>query len=480
MPPRPSKYRLAALLPGHRDDVRAVAASLADRLFSASRDGTARSWAPTSQQGWAEERVWRGQEGYLNAVTCIPPSNGHPRRDGYVATGGADSLIHIYPLALASPPTPLHTLVGHAHNVCALHCSADGRTLASASWDCTARIWVWHETADGTEGRWDCDRVLVDHGAAVWDVLLLETEKAAVLTACADSHIRLFAGTSMRHTFKAHTGPVRALAKLHPDDPQSGMFVSASNDGTIRVWDYQTGDALAVLGSHDSFVYSLAVIPAAAGGGLASSGEDGIIAVWNANDGEKDQEVLVPALSVWSLATLPNGDLAAGCSDNMVWVFTRDATRAADDATLEAYEARIAALRASKVPQKPRPVVHEPAALDLPGEKDGEVKLVKRAGAVTAFQWSGTKWEEVGEVVDLQAKNPPSAPPVQQSTKMEHDGRQYDYVFDIDVKDDEPALRLPFNLEDDPLAVSAAFVAEHKLPDSYLQQIVDFISASTA
>lgn len=210
--------------------------------------------------------------------------------------------------------------------------------------------------------------------------------------ACADSRIRLFSGTNVNLVFKGHQGPVRALAKLLPSDPSCALFASASNDGyvsspydphtsapnhirscsTIRVWNYQSGDALTILGTHDSFIYSLATVPSSAGGGLASSGEDGIISVWNEEDGEKDQEVLVPALSgarpfcaclgswpvvgrlsssplgppaVWSLATLPNGDLACGCSDNMVWVFTRDPLRVADEATWREYNARLAQLQ---------------------------------------------------------------------------------------------------------------------------------------
>lgn len=35
--------------------------------------------------------------------------------------------------------------------------------------------------------------------------------------------------------------------------------------------------------------------------------------------------------------------------------------------------------------------------------------------------------------------------PTQQRAKMQHDGQEYDFVFSIDVKDDEPALKLPFN-----------------------------------
>ncbi|GAA5929549.1 hypothetical protein JCM3775_002372 [Rhodotorula graminis] len=487
-PSRPPPYRLAAFLRGHSNDVRAVASSTSpSRLFTASRDGTARAWSRERGDGdkggsWAEERVWRdGHEGYINAVSSVPADPSEPDQHGFLATAGTDSLIQLFSLAPDAPPTPTHTLLGHAHNVCALHCSTDGRTIASASWDGTARVWVRRERDGEGDEAWTCARVLVEHEAAVWDVMVLEGEQDAILTASADSRIRLFSGPDVRFVFKGHQGPVRALAKLLPGDPTSTLFASASNDGTIRVWDYRNGNALTVLGTHDSFIYSLATIPSSAGGGLASSGEDGIISVWNEEDGERDQEVLVPALSVWSLATLPNGDLACGCSDNMVWLFTRDPARAADEATQGEYDMRLAERRATRAPQQERPVVHEPAVLDEPGSSEGEVKLVKRDEIVVAHQWDGSKWGELGEVVQqAEAAGEDAAPAPPPPTKMQHEGKEYDYVFRIDVKDDEPPLELPYNLDDDPHATAAAFIARHALPDSYLEQIVDFIRASTA
>jgi WD40 repeat protein len=75
---------------------------------------------------------------------------------------------------------------------------------------------------------------------------------------------------------------------------------------SIRVWNYRTGDALTTLGAHDSFVYALAALPSMAGGGLASAGEDGIVKIWNEEDGEEDQEILIPALSGRSSLPLPS------------------------------------------------------------------------------------------------------------------------------------------------------------------------------
>lgn len=132
------------------------------------------------------------------------------------------------------------------HNVCCLHPSQDGRRLISGSWDCTARIW----NTESSSSSWETAHVLSEHGAAVWDVLAVDVtgfqdftvtgeSKAlrrelscslAGMLACADGLVRLWKGGSRTATLKGHTGPVRALAKVLPDD-DSRLFASASNDG---------------------------------------------------------------------------------------------------------------------------------------------------------------------------------------------------------------------------------------------------------
>ena len=59
-------------------------------------------------------------------------------------------------------------LLGHAHNVCALDISSDGKWIVSGSWDGTARIW--------SIGKWDCEAVLEDHQGSVWSVLAYDSD----------------------------------------------------------------------------------------------------------------------------------------------------------------------------------------------------------------------------------------------------------------------------------------------------------------
>ena len=60
-------------------------------------------------------------------------------------------------------------------------------------------------------------------------------------------------------------------------------------------------------------------------------------------DGECTQTIIHPCVSVWCVATLPNGDIVSGGSDGFVRIFTRTAERVADAATLKAYDEENAA-----------------------------------------------------------------------------------------------------------------------------------------
>ena len=56
------------------------------------------------------------------------------------------------------------------------------------------------------------------------------------------------------------------------------------------------------------------------------------------------------------------------------------------------------------------------------------------------------------------------------------EGKQYDFVLQIDIADDVNPLPLPVNREDDRNKVASDFVALHSLPESYVERIVDFIN----
>lgn len=52
---------------------------------------------------------------------------------GYMLTGGAETIINVYPLDSPSNE-PKYALIGHKENVCALNASSSG-LIISGSWD---------------------------------------------------------------------------------------------------------------------------------------------------------------------------------------------------------------------------------------------------------------------------------------------------------------------------------------------------------
>ena len=54
------------------------------------------------------------------------------------------------------------------------------------------------------------------------------------------------------------------------------------------------------------------------------------------------------------------------------------------------------------------------------------------------FQWSGPSntWQQIGQVVDA----------IGSGRKQLYEGKEYDYVFDVDVSEGMPPLKLPYNV----------------------------------
>ncbi|KAH9488092.1 hypothetical protein Btru_065405 [Bulinus truncatus] len=447
-------YKLRCNLTGHDKDVRVLATSIfpENGLISGSRDNTSCVWIESKEDNTFHKLlVLKGHTNFVSSICVMPPDDTYP--EGLIVTGSNDKTILAYK---PDNPDPVFKLTGHEGNVCALASGKFG-FLLSGSWDNTARVWLNQK----------CVMVLEGHTMAVWAVGIISGQ-GVMLTGSADKTIKAWKAGKNIQTFKGHEDCVRALAVVSENE-----FLSCSNDATIRRWAVTSGDCLAIYYGHTNYVYSLSILPN--GQDFITSGEDRTMRVWK--DGRCVQTIYHPCESVWSVCALSNGDIASGSSDGIIRIFTPAADRVASAEVLEAHDAALASAPVSSQPLGDIKVedLPGPESLQKPGQKDGQTTMVNTGGSVDVYQWdaSQSKWIKIGNVVGSSGSTQRS------SGKTLFEGKEYDYVFTVDIKEGAPPLKLPYNISEDPWMASQKFLYKHDLSQSFLDQVAHFIIDNT-
>ncbi|KAK0656224.1 PUL domain-containing protein [Cercophora newfieldiana] len=470
------EFQLSAELRGHEKDVRCVIFPSPDFVISGSRDSTTVLWRkPTVPAGHPPKFTKSNTipaNHYVNSLAYQPPSNSSCP-EGLLVRGGGDHLIEINNPA-APEDNHKRLLVGHSGNVCALDVAGDGSYLVSGSWDGKAIVW--------STKAWE-PVLSLEHSEetkAVWAVL--SYSKDVVITACADTYIRIFRISPSEGSFQQVAAQrslktddvVRALCRFPvggPTHPTRADFASAGNDSIIRLWKID-GTQVASLYGHESFIYSLACLPT---GELVSSGEDRTVRIWK--DRECVQTITLPAISVWQVAVCQaNGDIAAATSDHVVRIFTRSPERVAEPDAISDFDAAVQQSQVKGNTIDRKNLKTKEWLTTAKGEKHQQVVLVSESdGSIAAYQWSEVtnKWDLLGTVVD-------SAEAAGDHKKVEYQGKEYDFVFDVDTEDGKPPHKLPYNLGEDTYQAATKFLNENNLPISYLEAVAQFIRENTA
>lgn len=171
-------------------------------------------------------------------------------------------------------------------------------------------------------------------------------------------------------------------------------------------------------------------------------------------------------------------------SDGRICVFTRDESRTASGQEVAAFEEELALTTIQtktgdmgeiKVDDLPNE-----DALKTPGKREGQTTMINRGGGhVEAYQWNmaDERWMKIGDVVgsaDSTAQGQASAT----GEKILYEGKYYDYVFNVEL-DTEGALKLPYNINEDPWFAAQTFIHRHELNQTFLDQIAQFIITNT-
>lgn len=263
--------------------LRAVAFSPdARRLAVAARGGAVRVWhldAPGASspsgcagRGQSKEHALLGGEGGKSPEV----SNLAFSSDGqHVVTVSRDHTASVWDASGQGGRNPLAVLRGHADWVTAAAFSPDGRRVVTASYDGTARIWDWDApkfrghrapapsaaSRPGGAPEIAASRVLQGHTAPVYSAEF-SPDGRSVVTASGDGTVRVWRGLEG----DSRTEPT--LLRTDGSTPTSAAFsadgtkvVTAARDGLVRVWPIagtpQPGSPIDLLSaaSADAFVF---------------------------------------------------------------------------------------------------------------------------------------------------------------------------------------------------------------------------------
>ncbi|KAG7212515.1 hypothetical protein KM043_012825 [Ampulex compressa] len=446
-------YKLSTELAGHEGDVRAVAAFADGTIVSTSRDKTARVWKPSGRgKDYVQSAILKGHSNFVSSVCVINPSEKYVK--GFIITGSNDNTICVY---VADHTEPMTKIEAHQDTVCKLKTGKTYGMFLSSSWDMTAKLWDINDLSKP-------QLTMKGHVAAVWCVVDLPC--GFIVTGSADKMIIVWTKDgSVQHKLSGHKDCVRDIIAINNDE-----FVSCGNDAIMYHWNASMGVCIKSYCGHENYIYSITAVPN--GEYLYTSGEDRTIRIWHNN--EIHQTINLPTLSVWCIDLLQNGDIVAGSSDSMVRIFSADPARYADPDNLQKFEKEVAdsklyaqqELGGIKIKDLPGP-----QALQQVGQRDGQTKLINEGGSVKAYSWSQSdqKWIQIGDVMGA------SGGTTATSGKPLYNGKEYDYVFSIDIADGMPALKLPYNIGQDPWHVAQKFIHDNGLSQLFLDQIANFI-----
>ncbi|QSJ21001.1 AAA-like domain-containing protein [Nostoc sp. UHCC 0702] len=198
-----------------------------------------------------------------------------------------------------------NTLEGHSSQVYSVAISSDGKTIASASWDKTIKLW---DTATGK-----LIRTLTGHSASVYGVAISSDGKT-IASASNDKTIKLWdtATGKIIRTLTGHSASVSGIAF----SSDGKTIASASLDKTIKLWDTATGKLIRTFTGYSAASPVSGVAISSDGKTIASASDDKTIKLWDTATGKLIRTLTGHSALVSGVAISSDGKTIASASDD--------------------------------------------------------------------------------------------------------------------------------------------------------------------
>lgn len=257
-------------------------------------------------------RFYRGRRG--DSLGAVTPRAGtaivfdHDLwHDGEAVTDGTKHVMRtdvLYERTDDDARAPDHDVLrGHEGYVFVVRATADG-SLVSGSRDRTLRTW----TRSRDDDAWTCTLVRHGHDASV--LSLAELSCGTLLSGSRDRTVRRWSQRGEESAVLARLGgAVLSLARVGAD-----LVACGTSDGRITILGAD-GRVDRELAGHTGWVWSLAALP---GGRLVSASDEGTIRIWDVARGECLAAASPDRGAAHAVAVLTNGDIAAAFADGFV------------------------------------------------------------------------------------------------------------------------------------------------------------------